>query len=56
MDSKKAKGPWTTTPDKAAPGFKEEDYKESLKADPPKSEYASGGSESLGPSDPGYGG
>lgn len=51
----KGKGPFHSTPDKAAPGFPEKDYKESLKADPPKSEYAAGGSESQGPNDPGYG-
>jgi hypothetical protein len=55
METKGKGGVWKGTPDKTAPGFPEKDYKESLKADPPKSEYASGSSESMGPNDPGYG-
>ena len=45
---------FTKTPDKAAPAFPEKDYKESLKADPPKSDTVGGGSESTGPNNPGY--
>ena len=53
--AKNSKDPWQTTPDKAAPGFPEKDYKESLKGEPPTTSTTGKGSESLGPHDPGYG-
>lgn len=42
-------------PPTEAGSFPEKEYTESLKGEPPASEYAKGGSAQTGPEDPGYG-
>jgi hypothetical protein len=49
----KGKKGFSGNPAEAAPGFPEKEYQESLKGDPPKSEYAKGGSQNSGLNPPG---